>query len=216
MKYDICSLCIMIAIISFLGFILENIWLCITKGFIDNRNMSAPFLLGYGLLVVCIYVFIGTPSNITILGRSLYKKSKLLKYILYFLLAMFIVSLCEILLGFFVEKFFGFEYWNYAQIPFHITKYTSIPTSMGFASVIFFFMNIIFEPVMNIILQINSPLKVLFAVSLSVIMIADFVVSFHKMFKTKKLNTKWILHLNKDRNYKYYKKSTEYDMHPES
>ena len=44
-------LMIMIAIISFLGFLLENAWLAIRKGFIDNRNMFAPFLVGYGLAV---------------------------------------------------------------------------------------------------------------------------------------------------------------------
>ena len=61
MKYDIYSLGIMVAVISFLGFSLENLWLSLTKGFIDNRNMNAPFLMGYGLLVVGMYLLLGTP-----------------------------------------------------------------------------------------------------------------------------------------------------------
>ena len=62
MKYDIYSLGIMVAVISFLGFSLENLWLSLTKGFIDNRNMNAPFLMGYGLLVVGMYLLLGTPE----------------------------------------------------------------------------------------------------------------------------------------------------------
>ena len=49
--YDIYSLGIMVAVISFLGFCLENLWLAATKGFIDNRNMHLPFLMGYGVFV---------------------------------------------------------------------------------------------------------------------------------------------------------------------
>ena len=71
MKYDIYSWIIMIAVISFLGFILENVWLAFTKGFIDNRNMGAPFLLGYGLFVVAIYFVIGTPQNFILSGKLL-------------------------------------------------------------------------------------------------------------------------------------------------
>lgn len=49
-NYNIYTLAIMMAIVSFLGFILENIWLMFTKGYIDNRNVGTPFLLGYGIL----------------------------------------------------------------------------------------------------------------------------------------------------------------------
>lgn len=66
MKYDIYSLGIMVAVISFLGFSLENLWLSLTKGFIDNRNMNAPFLMGYGLLVVGMYLLLGTPENMAL------------------------------------------------------------------------------------------------------------------------------------------------------
>ena len=44
---SICALCMNIAFISFLGFCVENLWLAITKGYMDNRNMLFPFLFGY-------------------------------------------------------------------------------------------------------------------------------------------------------------------------
>ena len=40
-EYSIASLIIMVAVISFLGFMLENTWLVLTKGFFDNR-ISVP------------------------------------------------------------------------------------------------------------------------------------------------------------------------------
>ena len=127
--YSIYSLFMMVAVISFLGFCLEDTWLSLTKGYIDNRNMNLPFLLGYGLLVVGIYIIIGIPERIVFLGKPIFPKSKFRRYLLYFMCMMVIVSLGEILLGTFVEKMFGFEYWNYTRIPMHITKYTSVPTS---------------------------------------------------------------------------------------
>lgn len=195
MKYDIYSWIIMIAVISFLGFILENVWLAFTKGFIDNRNMSAPFLLGYGLFVVAIYFVIGTPQNFILSGKLLIKKHKIIKYIAYFLIAIIIVSVGEMLLGIFVEKFLGFEYWNYSKIPFHITKYTSIPTSIGFAFVILFFMGVCFNPILIAIAKIKRLSKIFLGILLALIMTIDFFKSFYKMYKTKSLNEKWRIYI---------------------
>lgn len=195
MKYDIYSWIIMIAVISFLGFILENVWLAFTKGFIDNRNMSAPFLLGYGLFVVAIYFVIGTPQNFILSGKLLIKKHKIIKYIAYFLIAIIIVSVGEMLLGIFVEKFLGFEYWNYSKIPFHITKYTSIPTSIGFAFVILFFMGVCFNPILIAIAKIKRLSKIFLSILLALIMTIDFFKSFYKMYKTKSLNEKWRIYI---------------------
>ena len=46
MKYTYYQLGIMAAVVSFLGFVVENIWLAMTKGYINNRNMNAPFFTG--------------------------------------------------------------------------------------------------------------------------------------------------------------------------
>ena len=85
MKYDIYSLGIMVAVISFLGFSLENLWLSLTKGFIDNRNMNAPFLMGYGLLVVGMYLLLGTPENMALAEMVPVDRSKGEKFFVYFL-----------------------------------------------------------------------------------------------------------------------------------
>lgn len=201
-EYDIYALAIMSAVISFLGFLLENVWLAFTKKFVDNRNMSAPFLLGYGLLVTAIYIVIGTPQSF-IFSNLLKTKSKIIKYIIYFIIAMLIVSTGEILLGLFIKRFFGFDYWNYSSLPMHITKYTSLPTSIGFALVILFFMGVCFNPILAVIVKIRSSFRKILGISLSLVMITDFIKSFCKMYKTQSLNVKWRLYITDKKIVKY-------------
>ncbi len=55
---------LLIALILFMGFWVENIWIAVTKGYIDNRNFRLPFLLGYGLFVVGFALCFGTPDNV--------------------------------------------------------------------------------------------------------------------------------------------------------
>lgn len=131
MKYEIYALGILVAVISFLGFVVENIWLAMTKGYINNRNMNAPFLLGYGLLIVVFYLILGTPNRM-VLPLSLQKKlRKRGKYILYFFCALLAVCICEIVLGGVVEKLCGIEYWNYDKTKRLLLEMESAPKKIG-------------------------------------------------------------------------------------
>ncbi len=188
---DIYVLGMMMALISFLGFVVENLWLAITKGYINNRNMNAPFLLGYGMLVLMIYFLFGTPEKMNLPKnlRRRYGKNK--SYLMYFLCAMLFVCVGEILLGVVVERLCGIEYWNYSTIPLHITKYTSIPTSVAFSLLITLFMGHCFEPMLNFIARLDYRLIKILSVILLVIMLSDFVVSFAMMIKKKNFYLRW-------------------------
>lgn len=190
-KYDVYSLGIMMAVISFLGFLLENTWLAVTKGYIDNRNMNAPFLIGYGLLVVGMYAVLGTPDEMSIFGTYTVTASKRGKILMYFVCSMVIVSISEIVLGTAMEKICKIEYWNYSWIPMHITKYTSVPTSIGFAAVITLFMGKCFDPIMSVICSIDTEGAKRASIVLVAIMAVDCAYSFRQMYKTHSLNVKW-------------------------
>lgn len=188
MKEEMTSLIIMVLLISFLGFVLENIWLALTKGYMDNRNMTMPFLLGYGLLVVGMYMLLGTPEKMSIFGRSI---SEGRTELVYFALSAVIVSAGEIVLGKIVEHFMGFEYWNYEWIPLHITRYTSVPTSLGFASIITLFMEHVFPVVMDFTKTIYSKTLSDIAVLLLFLCLVDMVSSFKKMKENNGNNQRW-------------------------
>jgi len=188
---SIYTLSLMAVLVSFLGFLVENIWLALTKGFIDNRNMTFPFLLGYGLFITGMFVLFGTPENLALFGHRIFRKTKKRQYIEYIIIAFVVVSVGEIILGKLVETFFGFEYWNYSALPLHITKYTSVFTSLGFALIITFFMGKCFNPVFSAISSV--PLKTAKKISafFSALLITDFIVSFRKMYKKHGLNVRW-------------------------
>lgn len=195
MKYSIFDFGIMAAIISFLGFIVENIWLAVTKGYVNNRNMNAPFLLGYGLLVISLFFVLGTPEEMTQWGMFRGIRTKWIRYMLYFICSFVVVSIGEILLGTIVEKLCGIEYWNYASLPMHITKYTSVPTSIGFASMITFFMGKCFTPLMGWIGRLDSPALRAVSIMLMAVMALDFFYSFHYMIRSKAFYWKWQIDL---------------------
>ena len=100
MKYTYYQLGIMAAVVSFLGFVVENIWLAMTKGYINNRNMNAPFLLGYGLLILFMYAVFGTPAAFKMFTKE---KVRWKRYLLYFLCSFVVVCIGEIVLGIAVE-----------------------------------------------------------------------------------------------------------------
>lgn len=185
LKIDI----IMITVISFIGFCVEDIWMIFRYGILDNRNMYLPFLLGYGLLVVAIYYIFGTP-------RKTFNKIEIKKpfnYIVYFLICAFIVSIGELLLGITVEKLLGYSYWDYSTIPFHITKYTSIPTSIGFGLIITLFMNFTYEPIRIKISKIVNKIPVIVIILILIVLLIDFVLSFRTMYLNNGRNIVWLI-----------------------
>ena len=94
---------------------------------------NTPFLLGYGLAVVGMYYVIGTPHDMRFLCIFPIEGSRSYVLICYAVTTGLLVSLGEMLLGTLTEKISGVVWWNYTWIPLHVTKYTSVPTSIGFA-----------------------------------------------------------------------------------
>lgn len=188
---NIWALCMVAIFVSFLGFVVENIWLAITKGYMDNRNMCLPFLMGYGMAMLLIFWILGTPEKPWLFGKSILIKNRILKRFLYFAGVMLCVCVGEILLGTFVEKTCHFCWWDYSPIPFHITRYTSIPTSTLFSVAVTFFMDIVLKPLYNFFQRWNSGFLKVAVVVLMVLMTGDFLYNAYKMYKTQGMVRRW-------------------------
>lgn len=195
MRYNIYALGIMAAIVSFLGFVVENVWLAFTKGYIDNRNMNAPFLVGYGMLILAMYFVLGTPEDLFVLKKLKRNLPKWVAVIIYFMLSFFIVSIAEIVLGVAFEKVSGIRYWNYSMLPLHFTQYTSVPTSMGFALLITVFMGAIFNPLMELIMRMNPRLMKWLSIILVIIMLSDLIINFYHMITSRNFVKKWRIYV---------------------
>ncbi len=180
-KKDLYAYGILMAAASFAGFVLENVFVLLSTGQVDNRGMCAPFLLGYGIGLMLIYGILGTPDvPAGWLGKM---KSRAAQWVRYAALAFVLVSVGEIGLGFFVEKACGFYYWSYTDLPLHITRYTSVPTSLLFALLITGVMGLAFTPLLNAIRKIPYRVQRALSLVLLSIMLVDFVCGFAYMFR---------------------------------
>ncbi len=194
---ELYALCIIVMIVSSLGFVVENIWLAVTKGYMDNRNMYLPFLLGYGLAVMAIYFLFGTPDKLCILGVHASTGSRFADSIIYLFLVSLCISVVEILLGTFVEKFCGIIWWDYSRLPLHITRYTTIPTSIGFALFITVFMGYFFEPIKQFLMGVNPVKLSVTARIVMASMLADFFHTAVYMFKNREFMQSWHVRIGK-------------------
>lgn len=183
----------MVIVISFIGFCFENLWMLFRYSLIDNRNMYLPFLLGYGLFVVDIYYLIGLP-------RKLFNKYTLsisTNYVIYMVICFILVSIGEILLGTYVEKTGNFYYWDYTSIPMHLTRYTSVPTSIGFSLVITLFMNYVYIPLENKIKKISKSIPAFIVLFIFGMLLIDLNVSFKNMYSNNGRNIIWTVNIKK-------------------
>lgn len=207
MKY-VFSLFMMIALISFLGFTVENLWTAATKGYMDSKNMVLPFLLGYGLAVTAIFLLFGLPREMRFAAIKLTFESDAASILCYFAVIMLCICVGEIALGYAVEKTCGIIWWDYSDIPLHITKYTSIPTSAGFTVMIVFFMDKVFTPLFAFFSRQNTVVLGTVSVSLMVLMVVDFIRSAYLMRKNRVLRHTWRRETVNNRVYKALHKNS--------
>ena len=174
---------LMLILCSFLGYLTENIWNYFTNGYVDNRNMFMPFLLGYGMAILLIYVFFGVP-----------KKKRL---ILYALKVLIFTAVAEIAVGYLVEWICGFRYWDYSSMPLHFTPYVSVITSAGFVAIITFFMNAHFTSLMELFRKWCEHKAVRIIVSIVMFLICvDLVISFVFMFQNGSGHDTWLFNVD--------------------
>lgn len=188
----------MVIFTSLIGYLAENAFKLFKSAYIDNRYMFLPFLLGYGIFVAALGLLLGTPKNLLPLCRKRVKLSTPLCFIIYFAIAVLLVSVGELMLGFTVEKIGGFIYWDYSDIPLHFTRYTSLPTSLGFALIIMLFMCFVYEPAMTFFeTKINSRCFNAASTVLIVLLLMDFAVSFGVMRSNRERMVLWRLYIFK-------------------
>lgn len=190
-RYSIGTVLTMAAAVSFLGFVIEDIWLALTRGYINNRNMTIPFLFGYGIAVIAIAFFVGTPQKYSLKALDRLFKSQHSRIIVYYCISFIVVTMGEEITGTTFRRVFGFDYWSYRNIPFHITKYTTFITSTGFALGVTAFMGIFYTPMMNLIEKIPKKVSIPLGTVLFIITFTDFIYSFIKMYVTGTYNILW-------------------------
>ena len=179
-RYRFLTLMLMCIIMSFIGFLVENIFRLFRAGVINSRRQFLPFLFAYGIAVFALYVVVGTPREMRFFGWKLVKKNSKLsvkaKYFLYWLILFAGVFFGEILFGTFVEWVSGIVLWDYTGIPLSFTKYTSIPTALGLSVGVMLFMRFIFEPLMKKLDKIPDKVLLGIDIGLGVPIVIDWLI----------------------------------------
>lgn len=183
----------LVAVVSFIGFCVENAWMAYSQGVVDNRDMCLPFLLGYGLAILAVYILFGVPQRPLFFGRDVALESKAACYVYYFVAIGICVSVGEIVMGKVIEKISGYQWWDYTSIPLHITQYTSVPTSVGFSALIFVFMRYCFDPIMNCFMRMEmEPLRQM-SIMITIGLFADMFYNLHYIFKHGEGKKRWCI-----------------------
>ena len=192
------ALILIIVLVSFLGFCIENTFICAHSGFIDNRNMILPFIFGYGLAIFGIYKLFGTPDAPLFFGRQVFFANRFWGFIDYFTVAFLVVSIGEVILGTATEHLFEIIWWDYTRIPLHITRYTSIPTSLAFATLITVFMKYFFATLLDAFSKINPRALSFLAIAFVIVLSADMVNSAIYMARHHRLLSLWKIEVGEE------------------
>lgn len=190
-KQNITALLFITIIVSFLGFWVENIWISVYLGFMDNRNMHLPALLGYGLGVVAIFAAFGTPRQPRFFRWRIPTRNRFLRILIFYLFACVSVMVGEIALGTLVEKLCNVIWWEYTTLPLNITKYTCIPTTLAFGALITFFMGCLFPSLYTHFCRKQNKVLTVIVCILFAALVADWLFSAVQMYQTSDFVEVW-------------------------
>lgn len=85
--------------------------------------------------------------------------------------------------GLFFEKCFGIVLWHYAHTPLTITKYTSIPTALGFTIGVFLLMRFVFPHALRLMDRIPDKAALIAVISIGLLLLADYCAMIGVMIK---------------------------------
>ena len=194
-QYRLIDWCWLICGVSHLGFLVENIWNIATSGQIDNRNMNLPFILGYGLAILGIYLFFGTPKDDKGLLKFINTDNVILEYVLYSAVVTLFICINEIMIGEVVEHLSQIHYWDFSDVPLHITPYTSLLTASGYSIIITLFMSLCFDKIMCWLTHFDDKGYKITGVILIIFLILNFIVSFETMITENDYNWLWSIQI---------------------
>ena len=160
---EICILITYFFIYSFLGWVLESVFKTILqKKFVNSGFVNGPFCPIYGFGALILYMFLDGFKN---------------NFVLVFVVGVFVFSVWEYLVGYFLEKIFNTKYWDYSDERFNCQGRICLRMSLvwGLLGVVFTY--ILHPAVTNLVDKVPiDMLKPILAI-LSIALTVDTVVS---------------------------------------
>ncbi len=167
-------------LLSFIGWAYETTLMFFMTGGFQNRGfLSLPLCPIYGSTLMTVYFLLGTPDE----GRGILKHADdpLIRGIVYLFVAFLVPTVAELIVGAVFDRFFGVWLWSYNGLPMNFRGYISLPVSILWMVMIFFFMKFLFPPLKRTVFKIPKTAAIVFAVTLAIAVGADVVLSYMAM-----------------------------------
>ena len=195
------SLLLVAYIASFCGWCVENVFRMLAIGVLDSRHQILPFLAAYGFGIFVLFFVFGTPTEMRIFKKRILpentKGNHALRVVVYYALVFVLILFGEMSVGLLFDKCFGVQAWDYRNIPLHITRYTSIPTTFGFTTGITLLMHFVFRPVVAFFERLPRKLCFWLALIFGVLIAADYCIMIGGMLVTGHFPNYWSIRFGK-------------------
>lgn len=164
---DIIKIILYFILYSFFGWIMESVLKTVVqKKLVNSGFLYGPFCPIYGFGAIIMFLFLNSFKN---------------NLIILFIIGFFVLSLWEYIVGWLLEKIFHTKYWDYSENKFNIKGRVCIINSLfwGFLGVIF--IRYIHPFMQQKIDLVDTNDLLFFTITLSVIILIDFIVSVIKV-----------------------------------
>lgn len=171
---------ILMAILSFIGWLYETLLVRVRNGYWTDRGfLFLPFCPIYGVTLIFVYFFIGTPQE----KRGILKniQNPFAHTALYLIFAFLIPTAAEALVGAVFENGFGISLWSYAALPMNFKGYISLPVSLLWMALIYIFMRFFFPYLQKLTAKIPEKIAITLSIALLFSVIIDAAVQFIKI-----------------------------------
>lgn len=155
-------------IYSFLGWALESVCKTVTaRKPVNSGFLYGPFcpIYGFGALIMLIFLK-DYKDNITLL----------------FIIAFFVLSIWEYLVGLILEKTFKTKYWDYSDKKFNIQGRVCLKNSLFWGILGVIFIMLIHPPIENAISSVPKNMLMYIDIILLSIIIIDYIFSVIKVY----------------------------------
>lgn len=173
--------------VSFIGWCFEKLSQFIIYGTNADRGfLTLPLCPIYGISVILIYLFCGTPVYLngiigartrqTSLWQKLVKNKKWRKYLFYFVFVAVVSTLAELITGLTLKPF-GITLWDYSDRAFNLWGIICPGFSLLWGALITLFMGVFWQRLYSFFSRISRYNTLRIALVLSVAVVADFTVN---------------------------------------
>ena len=172
------------ALISFLGWIWETLYMYFLTGSIHDRGfLTLPMCPIYGSVLMLCYLLLGCMGEER--GILRHVSSPVARALIYLCLSFILPTLAEIAVGAFFLNVFDIRLWDYSHMDHNTNGYVALEISLLWSISIFVFMNKIFLPLKKLVFKIPDKISAVLSTVIASSAAVDVIIILFRMNMTR-------------------------------